>query len=147
MGLGRDEIFFCGSGTGEVWKSTPVSPSSVLVAVFFFFFTLWGLTEKLPGVCCACPCQFRKNCSLTSRYLRHHRYLRYWRITSTDMILKCKYRLGTVVSVLVTSLVPINKVCFIRETHKMCRVGATPGPGLGTTAIMQTEIFTLTNFS
>ncbi len=30
MGLGRDEILFCGSGTGEVWKSTPVLPSSVV---------------------------------------------------------------------------------------------------------------------
>ncbi len=28
IGMGRD--FFCGSGTGEVWKSTPVLPSSVV---------------------------------------------------------------------------------------------------------------------
>ncbi len=27
MGLGRDKIFFCWSGTRAVWKSTPVSPS------------------------------------------------------------------------------------------------------------------------
>ncbi len=26
IGTGRD-FFFCGSGAGEVWKSTPVSPS------------------------------------------------------------------------------------------------------------------------
>ncbi len=30
LGLGWDAIFFCGSGTGEVWKSTPVLPSSVV---------------------------------------------------------------------------------------------------------------------
>ncbi len=27
MGLGREEINFCGSGTEEVWEFTPVSPS------------------------------------------------------------------------------------------------------------------------
>ncbi len=26
MGLGREEINFCGSGTGEAWEFTPVSP-------------------------------------------------------------------------------------------------------------------------
>ncbi len=31
MGLGREEIIFCGSGTGEVWEFTPMSPSSVCV--------------------------------------------------------------------------------------------------------------------
>ncbi len=29
VGLGREEINFCGSGTGEVWEFTPVSPSNV----------------------------------------------------------------------------------------------------------------------
>ncbi len=28
VGFGREEINFCGSGTGEVWEFTPVSPSS-----------------------------------------------------------------------------------------------------------------------
>ncbi len=28
-GTGREEINFCGSGTGEVWEFTPVSPSSL----------------------------------------------------------------------------------------------------------------------
>ncbi len=29
VGLGREEIHFCGSGTGKVWEFTPLSPSSV----------------------------------------------------------------------------------------------------------------------
>ncbi len=29
VGLGREEINFCGSGMGEVWEFTPVSPSTV----------------------------------------------------------------------------------------------------------------------
>ncbi len=29
VGLGRDEILFCGRGTGEVWKYTPVSLSTL----------------------------------------------------------------------------------------------------------------------
>ncbi len=27
IGTSQYDFFFCGSGTGEVWKSTPVSPS------------------------------------------------------------------------------------------------------------------------
>ncbi len=34
MGLGREEIHFCGSGMGEVWEFTPVSPSNTDTATF-----------------------------------------------------------------------------------------------------------------
>ncbi len=34
MGLGREEINFCGSGTGEVWEFTPVSPSNTHTFIY-----------------------------------------------------------------------------------------------------------------
>ncbi len=39
VGLGREEIHFCGSGMGEVWEFTPVSPSKrhVITSCTFSF--------------------------------------------------------------------------------------------------------------
>ncbi len=38
VGLGWEKINFCGSGTGEVWEFTPVSPSSVYFIIIHFFY-------------------------------------------------------------------------------------------------------------
>ncbi len=38
VGLGWEKINFCGSGTGEVWEFTPVSPSSVYFIIIYFFY-------------------------------------------------------------------------------------------------------------